>query len=81
MKVTVKLTKAEKKKLARLKREAGYRQRQMERAYAAMERAWKRGKAPEKIAKAMQDTTARSKKAVGTMAGYYGKLKRKFPKK
>lgn len=81
MKVTVKLTKAEKKKLARLKREAAFRQRQMERTYAAMERAWKRGKAPEKISKAMQDASQRSSKAVRAMVGYYGKLKRKFPKK
>jgi len=80
MKVTVKLTKGEKKKLARLKREARSRQGQMERAYAAMERAWKRGKAPAKVSKAMQDTTKRAQKAMREMAGYFGKVKRKFPR-
>jgi len=79
MKVTIKLTKAEKKKLARLKREVVYRQRQMEQAYASMERAWKRGKAPEKIAKAMRVTTERAQSSWKAMVGYYGRLKRKFP--
>ena len=80
MKVTVKLTKGEKKKLARLKQEARRRQGEMERAYAAMERAWKRGKAPAKISKAMQATSKKAQKAVRAMAGYYGKLKQKFPR-
>ncbi len=80
MKVTVKLTKAEKKKLARLKREVRSRQGQMERAYASMERAWKRGKAPEKISKAMAVSTAKARKSWGAMVSYYGKLKRKFPR-
>ena len=80
MKVTVKLTRAEKKKLARLKREVKSRQGQMERAYASMERAWKRGNAPEKIAKAVNDSTARARKAWGTMVRYYGQLKKKFPR-
>lgn len=80
MKVTVKLTKAEKKKLARLKREAKSRMGQMERSYASMERAWKRGKAPDKIARAMKDSTKRAQKAVKEMEKYYGRLKRKFRK-
>ncbi len=80
MKVTVKLTKAEKKKLARLKREAKTRMGQMERTYASMERAWKRGRAPEKISKAMKDATKRATKSVKAMDQYYGKLKRKFKK-
>lgn len=80
MKVTVKLTKGEKKKLARLKRDAKRRGAEMERAYAAMERAWKRGKAPAKISNAMQATAKQAQKAYRTLGGYYGKLKRKFPK-
>lgn len=80
MKVMVKLTKVEKKKLARLKGEVKSRQGQMERAYASMERAWKRGKAPEKIGKAMNASTAQARKSWGAMVSYYGKLKRKFPR-
>lgn len=81
MKVTVKLSKAEKKKLARLKRDVRSRQAKMDRAYAAMERAWKRGKAPKKIASAMDVTTKRAVQSWRSMVQYYGKLRRKFPKK
>jgi hypothetical protein len=80
MKVMVKLTKAEKKKLLRLKREVKSRQGQMERAYASMERAWKRGKALEKIAKAMNASAAQARKSWGAMVSSYGKLKRKSPR-
>ncbi len=80
MKVTVKLTRAEKKRLARLKSQARKTQRQMESAFGQMERAWKRGKAPAKIARAMQVTTARANKSIKAMVSYYGKLKRKFPR-
>lgn len=80
MKVNVKLTKGEKKKLARMKRDARRAQRKMESAFGQMERAWKRGKAPAKISKAMQATTKKANKATRAMVTYYGRLKNKFPR-
>ncbi len=79
MKVSVKLTKAEKKKLARLKRDMKNTQGKLLRTYDSMERAWKKGrKISSSVSKDVQDTVKRARKATNEAATYFGKLKRKY---
>lgn len=80
MKVTVKLNKGEKKKLARLKREMKGTNSKMMRTYESLERSWKKGKGPAKVTAAAQDAAKRAKKATNEAVAYYAKLKRKFPR-
>jgi hypothetical protein len=79
MKVSVKLNKIEKKKLARLKREMKSTHAKMLRTYDAVERAWKKGKkASTTVVAATQDASKRAKKATTEAVQYYSKLRKKY---
>ncbi|MEX1139376.1 MAG: hypothetical protein WEF53_08565 [Bacteroidota bacterium] len=78
MKISVKFTKSEMRKLEKLKKEAQILQKQLERAYAKMEKAWKTEKAPEKITKVLVDTTHKAQQSIKEIEKYYSKLKKKF---
>ncbi|MEX2117522.1 MAG: hypothetical protein WEB37_11590 [Bacteroidota bacterium] len=78
MKISFRFTKSEMRKLEKLKQEAKTRQTQLERAYAKMEKAWKTGKAPEKITKVLLDTANQAQQSIKEIEKYYGKLKKKF---
>jgi hypothetical protein len=78
MKISFKFTKAEMTRLKNLRREAQIRQKQLERAYAKMEKAWKTGKAPEKITKVLLDTANQAQQSIKEIEKYYGKLKKRF---
>lgn len=78
MKISFKFTKAEMTKLKKLKREAQLRQKQLERAYAKMEKAWKTGKASEKVTKVLMDTANQAQQSIKEIEEYYAKLKKKF---
>ena len=78
MKISFKFTKAEMTRLKELKREAQIRQKQLEKAYAKMEEAWKTGKAPEKITKALTDAANQAQQSIKEIEKYFDKLKKKF---
>lgn len=79
MKVAVKLTKAEKKKLARLKRDMKNTQAKVLRTYDSMEKAWRKGKkVSASVSKDVQDTVKRARKATNEASTYFSKIKRKY---
>ena len=79
MKVAVKLTKAEKKKLARLKRNMKATNAKLLRTYDSMEKAWRKGKkASASISTSTQDTVKKAKKATNEAVAYMNKVKRKY---
>jgi len=79
MKVAVKLSKAEKKKLARLKRNMKNTHAQLLRTYDSMEKAWRKGKkASASVSKSTQATVKKAKKATNEAVSYFGKVRRKY---
>ena len=79
MKVAVKLTKGEKKKLARLKRDMKNAHAKMLKTYDSMEKAWRKGKkASASASKSAADLVKKAKKATNEGSAYFNKVKRKY---
>jgi hypothetical protein len=81
MKVKVKLTPTEKRRLRKIKREVKTQYARMERAHDAIERSLTRaGKIPAKVSAAAKLTKKEAEQTIKKMDRFYTKLKRKVKK-